>query len=293
LTRLILILVTCHASIVCADPVRLDRMPAGATYKGQSGGLYGEGQSEPPDNLRAQADAQAAKVAPIDGRIGLVSIGMSNTQADFAAFMKLVREQRDINPNLVLVNGAQGGRDSLAWAHPEQSRRNRDAPSPWSELDRRLEQANLAPAQVQVVWMLHARAGPGRLGDFPKHADMLADDLTTIIAEARRRFVNVRLIYVSSRTYGGYARSPLNPEPYAYESGFAVRKAVLSATPDPASPAILWGPYLWRDGEFWHRADFRDDGTHPSPQGADKAASLMLEFFRGDPTARRWFTRSS
>lgn len=102
-----------------------------------------------------------------------------------------------------------------------------------------------------------------------------------------------RLIYLSSRNDAGYAHGPLNPGPYAYESGFAVRKAVLAVKPDPAAPAVLWGPYLWRDGDFWKREDFRDDGTHPSPKGADKAASLMLEFFRGDPTARRWFTRSS
>ena len=34
---------------------------------------------------------------------------------------------------------------------------------------------------------------------------------------------NVKLAYLSSRTYGGYATTPLNPEPYAYESGFSVK----------------------------------------------------------------------
>ena len=33
----------------------------------------------------------------------------------------------------------------------------------------------------------------------------------------------MKLAYLSSRTYGGYATTPLNPEPYAYESAFAVK----------------------------------------------------------------------
>lgn len=28
---------------------------------------------------------------------------------------------------------------------------------------------------------------------------------------------------MSSRTYGGYATTELNPEPYAYQSGFSVK----------------------------------------------------------------------
>ena len=119
--------------------------------------------------------------------------------------------------------------------------------------------------------MLHAEKMPQRLGDFPKHADALAEDLSTILTEAKRRFANLRLVYISSRIYAGYARGGLNPEPYAYESAFAVRKAILSQKIVADVPAVLWGPYLWRDGSFWKKADFRNDGTHPSPAGATRS----------------------
>jgi len=63
-------------------------------------------------------------------------------------------------------------------------------------------------------------------------------------------------------------------------------------------PLLLWGPYLWTDGErprardglVWRREDCAADGTHPSPSGREKVARLLLEFFAGDPLARSWFT---
>src|SRR5690606_39515457 len=44
-----------------------------------------------------------------------------------------------------------------------------------------------------------------------------------ILREAKRRYPNLRIVYLSSRTYAGYAVRDLNPEPFAYESAFAVR----------------------------------------------------------------------
>ena len=40
---------------------------------------------------------------------------------------------------------------------------------------------------------------------------------------AKQKWPNVRIAYVSSRIYAGYANTGLNPEPYAYEGAFAMR----------------------------------------------------------------------
>lgn len=39
----------------------------------------------------------------------------------------------------------------------------------------------------------------------------------------KQKFPNLRIACLSSRIYGGYATTHLNPEPYAYESAFVVR----------------------------------------------------------------------
>ncbi len=123
----------------------------------------------------------------------------------------------------------------------------------------------------------------------------------------KQRFLNLRLAYLSSRTYGGYANSQTNPEPYAYESGFSVRwliqdqikgKPALSFA-DGRAPLLLWGPYLWTDGLkgrrydslVWKREDCNNDGTHPSMVGRQKVAELLVEFLTTDPTAKSWFVR--
>jgi lysophospholipase L1-like esterase len=64
------------------------------------------------------------------------------------------------------------------------------------------------------------------------------------------------------------------------------------------SPLVLWGPYLWADGETARKADGLEykredvtdrDGTHPSNSGREKVAQALLKFFKSDPTAKSWF----
>jgi hypothetical protein len=125
----------------------------------------------------------------------------------------------------------------------------------------------------------------------------------------RARFPHLKLAYLSSRIYGGYARTPLNPEPYAYESGFAVKWLIeqqlrgdLELNPNSArgpveAPWLSWGPYLWAnarkqpaDGRlFYEESDFAEDGTHPSPSGRRKVAEQLWKFFSTDPTTQTWF----
>ncbi|MGB8274194.1 MAG: hypothetical protein WCF16_02870, partial [Alphaproteobacteria bacterium] len=66
------------------------------------------------------------------------------------------------------------------------------------------------------------------------------------------------------------------------------------------SPLLLWGPYLWTDGEkgrtvdkfVWKHEDVGPDGTHPSESGRKKVVELLLCFFKTDPTAKLWFTKT-
>lgn len=50
-------------------------------------------------------------------------------------------------------------------------------------------------------------------------------------------FPNLRIAYLGSRIYAGYASSPRNPEPYAYEGAFAARRLILAQpAADPVAP---------------------------------------------------------
>ena len=53
----------------------------------------------------------------------------------------------------------------------------------------------------------------------------------------------------------------------------------------------MWadGTNVRSDGLFWVCDDFQNDGTHPSRFGSLKVAHALLDFFRDDAVARRWF----
>jgi hypothetical protein len=268
-------------------------------YQGFQGGLYPDGQNSPPPGYLALGLAEARKVQPLspegrsspDGTIGFLSVGMSNALREFAAFQRLASADSRRNPQVTIVNGAQAGVDALRAA--------RAFDPYWSVLQNRVVSSGLTPQQVQVVWLKEAEAFPS--SPFPDDARHLQTELRRIVAVLFRRFPNLRLVYLSSRSYGGYARTPLNPEPYAYDSGFAVKWLIEErmATRLPL-PWVGWGPYLWTDGVkgrsdgfVWTCDDVRSDGTHPSASGDLKIAKLLLDFFTSDPTTRSWFVRQS
>jgi len=217
--------------------------------------------------------------------------------------MRSAQDDPQRNPNVVVVNGALGSMTANCWATSDSR--------VWPEVENRLKAAGVTAKQVQAVWMKHACGGPFHLGEFPGHAQRLKEFLAQDINQTLQHYPNVRIIYASSRIYGGYATRALNPEPYAYESAFAVRwviqdqiKGVPDLNCDPSkgevkAPVLLWGPYLWADGIMprksdglvYRQEDLGPDGTHPSPAGQDKVVKLLTDFFKTDPTAKSWYLK--
>lgn len=276
-------------------------------YKGQQGGLYPGGENTPPPaHLRAGL-AQARSIVPLDaagrpsasGKIVLISVGMSNTTMKFQAFQKIAAADRSLNPRLVIVDGAQGGQVAWVTANPRMPY--------WDVVDQRLEAAGVTRNQVQAAWILQANAGPVR--PFPAETVELQENLVDALHVMRERFPNLKITYLSSRTYAGYATSPLNPEPFAYEGGFAIKWLIAdqiagkpglnydSSNGPVRAPWVAWGPYVWADGVKGNKSGLRyvredyteQDGTHPTPLGRMKVAARLLEFLKRDPTSIPWF----
>jgi hypothetical protein len=255
-------------------------------YRGFRGGLYPKGRNRPSAVYLSKGLAAARRVRPIGGKIVLLSVGMSNATAEFSAFKRAADRDPAKSPALTIVDGAQEGWDAERVVSDSQY---------WDNVDERLVADGVSAAQVQAVWLKEAIAGEDRR--FPRDARALQKDLRTIVRTIRVRYPNVRLIYLSSRTYGGYAITGLNPEPAAYDSGYAVRGLIQERMAGKVKgPWLAWGPYLWtdglrgrRDGLVWTCDDVDNDGTHPSKSGVQKVVNLLVNFFKNDPTTRRWF----
>jgi hypothetical protein len=260
-------------------------------YKGYPGGLYPNGRNRPTAAyLRVGVNAaKRVRRAGSEGKFVLLSLGMVNTTAEFSGFKRLAETDPLKNPNLLIVDGAQAGWDAEKIKRPRADY--------WETVDERLAAEGAAPEHVQAIWLKQAIAGEDR--PFPRDARALQTDLRAIVRIARSRYPNLRLIYLSSRTYGGYAITGLNPEPFAYDSAFAIRWLIGERMRGQVKgPWLGWGPYLWtdglrgrKDGLVWECEDVEQDGTHPSKTGVQKVGQLLLQFFKSDPTARPWFVR--
>src|SRR5204862_2802469 len=109
------------------------------------------------------------------------------------------RRGRRKSPAVTLVDEAKGGQD----ANMIRSTSARE----WAVVDTRLSLAGVTAAQVQVIWLKEFVIGEKR--PFPQDAKALKSDLVTIVGILRAKFPNLKLIYVASRTYGGYATQPI------------------------------------------------------------------------------------
>lgn len=329
LPRLVLILLIA----VTAQAQRVPLTDMGSTtYLGFGGGLYLDGSNDPPLDHAAAGAAHARLVQPLDkgglpdsaGKIALLSIGMSNTTQEFCSgsgeppcdpwsFVGQALADPAVNKKtLVFVNGARGGQAAATWDSPTE--RNYDRVR-----DTDLRRLDLTEAQVQVAWVKVANPGPTRsLPASNSDAYTLVSQMGNIVRALTVRYPNLRLVFLSSRIYAGYATTTLNPEPYAYESGFAVKWLIEAQIHqmrnggnaidqragnlnyNTIAPWIGWGAYLWADGMnprsdgvIWERRDLSGDGTHPSQAGREKVGRLLLQFFRNDSLAGDWFLAGS
>ncbi len=290
------------------------------SYQGSQGGLYPDGSNVMSQDRLKAGLAFLKQIQPLNsagqpdqnGKIVLISMGMSNTQQEFTPFIPLALADPEINPNLVIVNGAKATQDASKWSVV-----NGQA---WQNLASQISAAGVTNLQVQAAWLLNAM--PATLGPqtFPERAQWLKDFLKTGIRNLKDSYPNVRVVYLSSRIYAGYATTNLSPEPFAYEGGFAMKWLIedqINGDPElsydganPEAPWLAWGPYLWAnglgsdnvsggipgrsDGLEWECGDYQNDGTHPNPRtGAPKVAQLILDFFKTDSTATTWFLNNT
>ena len=293
----------------------LTEMTAEDRYKGEDGGLYGGGKNEPPEVHRAAALDASRGIIPLDvacnpskdGKIVLMSVGMSNTAGEFATFKEIADRDPQKSQHLVIVNGAVGGAGARSWSNGPQS-------GPWLTVAQRLKEAKVSPQQVQVAWIKHADPMPSPDTTPLEYAKNLKNWLASIVRTLKAEYPNVKIVFLSSRTYGGYDAAGLrlvNPEPFAYETAFSVRWLIQEQIKGDANlnhdqkkgkvvaPLLLWGPYLWADGVtprkgdglVWERKDFTNDGVHPTLKGREKVADQLLRFFKEDIGAKTWFVK--
>lgn len=302
------------------------------TYLGFRGGLYPNGSNVMPSEHFQAGIQRANAIQPLDtngqpsanGKFVLISLGMSNTTQEWCTegnalvcnpwtFTGQAMADPAVNHRtLVIANGAAGGQTTKTWDTPDAANFDRVR-------DERLAPLGLTEKQVQIAWVKQANAQPtSSLPASDADAYALEQGLGDVIRSMKVRYPNLKMVFLSSRIYGGYATTALNPEPYAYEGGFAVKwlieaqirqnqtgtidaKAGNLSYGNSTAPWLAWSAYLWADGMnprsdglTWAVTDVRDDDhTHPSQTGQQKVGTLLLQFFKTSPHTQCWFLASA
>jgi hypothetical protein len=321
------IAITSATSQPAQSAIPLNDLGTGVYLNQFQGGLYSGGSNDPPAAHAAEGVHRAFEIQPLNtsgqpdpnGKYIMVSIGMSNTTQEFCSqnsqapcaswsFMGQAAANSAVNDtSLFIVNGAHGGRSAAFWDAPTDPDYDRIV-TDW------LTPNGLSERQVQAAWVKVANPQPNSsLPNANSDAYRLVDQMGDIARAMKVRYPSLQQVFFSSRIYAGYATTQLNPEPYAYESGFAVKWLIEAQINqmngggiDPragdlnfdsgVAPWIAWGPYLWADGLnprgdglIWQQSNFQSDGTHPSQSGEEKVGAMLLDFMSSSPFTVPWF----
>lgn len=271
-----------HQSGDTTEPYPIDRggrPGTPATYKGLVLGL---------------ADTGAPRVSAVDGRIGVVCIGMSNASQECADFeTRLARRALPgVAPGVRVANCAVGSHAIERWTDPAYDE------VLWHACTRvKIPAAGLRPDQVRVVW--HKAASQLTTDDtgrvLPPYPDPASDyfrfraHLAAFSVRVRDELPSVQAVYTSSRSYGGYATRQARGEPLSYEEGLALNSWLAERDPS-ANVWFGWGPYLWAPdcatgvrnsgGVCYERTDYQADGIHPAAGAREKVSRLLDARFR-------------
>ena len=343
---------SCAAAALFSATPLMD-MTAGQNYLGFSGGLYPNNSNSVPATHNTEGLTRAGQIVPLDangapsaaGKIVFLALGMSNGTREFCAtagptitdptcnswsFMGQAAANNGVDKTkLIMIDGAMNGQGADAWV--SDTAVGQSGTNIYTQVANiRLTPKGVTEKQVQAIWYKAALKDPTTSLTNGASADayQVLTDFGLAMRAMKKRYPNLKQVFMSNRIYGGYAISTLNPEPYAYENNFAVKWLIEAQINQIANgtieshagdlnyktgvaPWIVWGPNLWAsgttprsDGLLWNQCDLDpSDYTHPGQPtplppaaptclGAEqKVGTLLLNYFLNSPYAT-WFKTS-
>lgn len=234
--------------------------------------LY-DGSNIPPKGHLVVGDSVALTIRPISGKIKIVCEGMSSARLVFGAFISQLASSMLDNSALQVVDLSQSGCDLNCWVG---------------------KGVGIIDSSVQIVLWYHSNNRPqlGCSKIFPDHALATQAQLEQRLGQIKKKYPNLKQLYVGFREFGGWSCPPSGTElrePVAYEEGFSVKWFTRNHFAE-AAPFIGLGPYTW--SSLTPRSWFRDDGVHLCSVGAGFMGKKWFDFLLNNSTSRPWFAQN-
>jgi len=258
-------------------PFPIDRGDDGPSTPGTYKGLW----------LRL-VDNGAPTVTAVDGVVGVVCIGMSNSTQECSDYIdKLERGTlAGVAAQVQVVDCAVGGNAIESWNDPSNDARL------WDRcVGMVLPREGLRVDQVRVIYHKAADQFNDSSTFYPDPGSdyfSFYDNLGTFAARVTGSFPDVQAVYTTSRMYGGFSDRAQRGEPRSYEEGLALNEW-LRENASVDGVWYGWGPYIWGpdcasgetnlSGVCYELSDFQMDAVHPARGALDKVSQMIHDRF--------------
>jgi hypothetical protein len=275
------------------------------TYQGETGGLYPNGSNQPSGQYATDLMTVCTNIVPIDtfgnpssvGKILFASIGGSTGGHN----MKMLRSKTIGNPatnpdlKLISFNNGTGEASLNSIMNPKSDY--------WDHITQVLAGTKSSYRQVQILYL--ETDDSSKNISWPFRPTLIKDHLDSCLRVFKKKFKNIKLVYVLGRTRTFGAKAMWNREPSPYYFGWGCKWAIedqMNGTPGTkykgvhaVAPMITWGFYQWADSlprktdNFYWRYSETADGLHANFEGQDTLSSRFQNFLLTDPYAKNWY----
>ena len=303
-----------NCTVLSGSFVPIENLGTG-TYMTFQGGQYPLGSNVRPSIQLTRALNQVNTIVPlntlgvadpVNGKIVMAGIGASNPRTEFTAFKQYCDTFQCLNKKLKVVNTCKGGTGIQDMAN---------ATDPcWNEAIDTLLYYSVTNLQVQIVWIEQEHTGNSNTS-FPSAPQQLVNNYKTLLEVVLQKYPNVKIAYINSRAYSGYADNSIGfglRAPRDYYNSWAVKWLIEKQINDQTGfeytgvnkniPFIDWATNSWANGDilkpdgfFWDCLnDFgSSDGLHLSAIGEKKVGKRLFNYFSTDTTGKPWFLDAS
>lgn len=275
------------------------------TFRGYMGGLYPNGENEPSGQYAADLFDVSSSIIPIDklgnpsntGKIVFISLGASVGGHMMKALISKTENNPRTNPDLFLINCNQGaGFASL-----------NSIMNPGDNYWNRVNNTIINKTSYKQVQIIYLETDDSSKVSWPAKPIAVKNDIDSALRVFKRKFPNLKLVYVlgRTRTFGNLKYWNREPGPYYFGWGckWAIEGQINGATgtaykgDNAVAPMLTWGFYEWADsiprktdGFSW-RSSQTVDGLHASTEGQDTLTTRFHNFLLSDRNASIWYAR--
>lgn len=245
-------------------------------FMGEQGGLYPNGQNEPPIAYLQQLENVDCSNG--NGQVIIVGLGMSMMQNALSGWENYLNLP-EVNDNLVLINGAIGS---------NQQRWQDENYFGWSKGLQALLQAGYTTADVKCIMYHNAWSGPS--GDFVPYAEMVKNSFAITMDIIQDKYPNVEMILINSRHYG-LSPTSKQPEPYAFYEGWSVKWLIKDRINCVVNCGALlaWNAYQWKPEWIDHPEYYVTDGLHLSQAGQNASGQIWHDYLANTSFTAGWY----